>query len=305
MGRSMVATIAVYLMVVAAPVMAQQADPLGLAAGGVVLPFFNSNLTGDTSYLEIASPQGPSPGMQAVFFFASCARINAVTDLSLIENQTALLPIIPNANGLVTIASLNADGFPAPLAAPIHTRVYWINAASGRGHILEPITVQQPGGGSATWNPLRTGATFFAPSEPPGGAIHTVLYLICPKTSIQGAAGSALPAGTFPAISPPFLADYIGGLRARIYDANGQFLTNISLTCDCLVEQRVAALHSVYGNSNHGGTYTELESTPQASFAFTGYRAINIDGSPFSLFGRLSNNSRLDAGGSTSSPNNR
>lgn len=303
MGKLMVATIAC-LMAVATPVLAQQADPLGLAAGGVLLPFFNSSLTGDTSYLEIASPQGPNPGMQVAFFFASCARVGAVTNLSLIENETAVLPIIPDANGLVTIASLAADGFPAPLASPLHTRVYWISAASGRARILEPITVQQAGG-SATWNPLRTGATFFALPEPPSASIHTLLYLICPKTTIQGAAGSAFPVGTFPAISPPFRAEYTGGLQARIYDAHGQFLTNISLTCDCLVEQRVAALHAVYGNSNHGGTYTEIESTPQANFAFTGYRAINIDGSPISLFGRLSNNSRLDAGGPSSSAGNR
>jgi hypothetical protein len=297
MSKLTIAMLALCL-VAAPPALAQDADPLALAAAGVLLPFVNTN--GDLSVVEASAPVG-SAALGMEFYDATCVHFTG-TGLSLTRNDLALFPTggtAPNKKGLIagTISGSN----------PIHTRVYWFNVAAGRSRILEPVTVRQFNG-TATWNPLRTGAAFFAPLE--SAFLHTTLYLICPKTAIQGAPGSAFPAPPFPAITPPFLDDYpIGSMRGRIYDVDEHLLADVVFECDCLLEKRLVDLHSVYSDPTQApaGTYTEIESTPidGVGFAFTGYKALTATGLPFDLFGRLSNHSRADTGSSGPTPGGR
>src|SRR5437667_11933546 len=81
-----VALLVVSLLTMAAvPATAQLADPLSLAASGVLLPFFSDPAAGFVSVLEIVSPvvpttQGFQPAfnftnpLHAVFFSATCVR---------------------------------------------------------------------------------------------------------------------------------------------------------------------------------------------------------------------------------------
>jgi len=299
-----VVMIAVALVTVAGPALAQDGDPLALAAGGVLLPFFGNGAIGDVAIVEVASPRGPNLDLRMVFYDATCARVSE-TAVPLTTNDVALVDtstFLPNTNGLIAI---RASG--GPLANPIHVRLYWINVVTRRSRVVEPITIQQFNG-TRTWNPLRTGATFFAPLLT--ASVQATLYLICPKTTIQGDPNSAFPAGPFPAIAPPFFPDYrnIGALRSRIYDTNEQFIVDSQLDCDCVIEHRVADLGGVYSNPSvaPGGTFTEIESAPIGDgFAFTGYKAISVTDSFIDLFGRLSSNSRPDAGGVGPTPDNR
>lgn len=307
MKRLTVVMIAVALVTVATPVLAQDGDPLALAAGGVLLPFFGNGAIGDVAIVEVASPRGPNLDLRMVFYDATCARASE-TAVPLTTNDVALLDtsgFLPNTNGLIAIR-----GSGGPLANPIHVRLYWINVVTRRSRVVEPITIQQYNG-TRTWNPLRTGATFFAPLQT--ASIQSTLFLICPKTTIQagGDPNSAFPVGPFPAIAPPFFPDYrnIGALRSRIYDTNEQFIVDSNFDCDCVIEQRVADLGGVYSNPSVAptGTFTEVESTPLAGvgFAFTGYKAISVTDSFIDLFGRLSSNSRPDVGGVGPTPDNR
>src|SRR5207244_3915940 len=87
---------------------------------------------------------------------------------------------------------------PIPFPGAVHSRVYWADTSHNRIRILEPIALStidndlNTGFGtpsfSGVWNPLRTGATFFAPLE--GTSFTTTLYFICPTTNIAGASGS-------------------------------------------------------------------------------------------------------------------
>ena len=62
--------------------------------------------------------------------------------------------------------------------------------------VLEPISIHNPEAGAAVepniWNPLRTGATFFAPLE---RGVRTTIYLVCPTQAI-------IP-GAFPSAGTP------------------------------------------------------------------------------------------------------
>jgi len=299
------------VLAMAAPAIAQVADPLTLAASGVLMPFFGGS--GNISFLEVASPVGGNPFLHMFFFDTACNRMSDSVGLPETINDIALLNtslVVPGLSGLITIAQADASGFELrPLQSPIHSRVYWLNAVTGRNRVLEPITLDTFGFAAAgTWNPLRTAATFFAPLE--GGAVTTTLYFICPKSNIQGAAGSAFPATApagFPAIAPPFPASFpttcssAGGcLRARVYNTDEVFLRDVKTPCDCLVTKNVLTISNVYNNAVEapGGTYTEIESDPgpvppgSLDFAFTGYKSIQALGTPIDLFGRLSNGNR-------------
>lgn len=283
MGRLTVAVMATWLMVAPAPLMAQNADPLDLAVAGALIPFFGNGANGDTSFVEVASPVGPNPALSVVFFDASCVGSGGV-NLPLTINDLALVDIsliTANKNGLAALVGL---------AYPVHSRVYWVNILTGRSRVLEPITISTVGGGP-TWNPLRTSASFVAFD---GGNVHTTIYMICPKTTIQGAPGSRFPAGVFPTITPPFFDSYpSGALRGVVFDDKENFLGDWVTDCDCLSQKNVVDLHPAYRTAaGQSGTFTQIQSDVERDFAFTGYKAISVTGTFVDFFGRMSNSSR-------------
>lgn len=280
------------LLAVSVPARAQFGDPLALAAAGVLIPFFGNGANGDVSFLELAAPLGGA-NIHMIFYDAACTRVISLAE-TLTANDLAIVPTAPVAagvNGLIAIAWTANGNDLIPLPIVIHSRVYWVNVVSGRARILEPITLATyQVGGATTWNPLRSGATFFAPQETAG--VHTVVYLICPKDTIQGGAGPpapAFPAGLFPTIVPPFLAEYgAGSIAGRIYDLNETLLANVVTDCDCLKVHPVTDFDggTVYPFK---ATYTELQASPTGGFSFTGYKAIQLPSPSAEFFGRLSN----------------
>ena len=285
------------LLAVAVPARAQFGDPLTLAGSGVLIPFFGNGANGDVSFLELTAPVGGA-NIHMIFYNAACTRVISLAE-TLTANDVAIVPIAPVApgvNGLIAIAWTANGNDLVPLPTAIHSRVYWVNGVSGRARVLEPITLAtHQVAGATTWNPLRSGATFFAPQETAG--VHTVVYLICPKDTIQGGAGptgSAFPVGIFPTIVPPFLAEYgAGTIAGRIYDLNETLLANVVTDCDCLKVHPVTDFDSgtVYPFT---ATYTELQANPTGGFSFTGYTAIQVTSPLVDLFGRLSNASGMN-----------
>jgi hypothetical protein len=303
----MVGLLVVGLLAVAGPATAQLADPLSLAASGVLLPYFGSGT--NLSIIELASPVSENPNLHMIFYNANCTRVISrpeplsTNDLTLVVVPGSPGVPTPGINGLVAVAETLNDNDLVPLSNPLHTRVNWIDLASGRSRVLEPITVDTFAvSGLVVWNPLRSGATFFAPRNT--APIASIIYLICPKTSIQGAAGPPVPAfpvaAGFPAIVPPFLPAYPNGsIGGRVYNTDENLLTNITTDCDCL---QIKPLVDAAGGFGGAGavyaaqdTYTELfaatGAAPQSGFGFTGYRAITIfgPGAGPDFFGRLSN----------------
>jgi hypothetical protein len=296
------------------------ADPLGLAASGVLIPFVTE--AGTVATLELASPVGGGPALDAhmVFFDATCVRGQS-RSTELTENDVDFFQIATavaaGSNGLVAISAVAADQLtllPLPAGHPLHTRVYLFNASDGRSRILEPIIIdhaESPGTAHGhTWSPLRTGATFFAPQQT--ATVNTLLYLICPRNTIQstgtaastaafgyGAAGGLSNTG-FPVIEVGFPAGTTAGtgtLQVRIYDEDENFLTDGSVTCDCFASRSVTAITNSVDAYVASDTYTEIQSPNPAfggtSFPFTGYRSVFTVGSPLNnFFGRLSNASR-------------
>ena len=306
--RLIVGMLVVGLLAVAAPATAQLADPLSLAASGVLIPYFNNGANGDLSVVEIASPVGPNNNIPAgtgsfhmIFYDAACTRVIShpepltTNDLHLV--LTSSIAALANKNGLIAMAnSVNGNDL-VPLLNPVHVKAYWINGLTGRTRTLEQITVANWNlgagvGSNAVWNPLRSGVTYFAPTE--AGTIHTELYLICPKNTIQGAVPppiAAFPPALFPLIVPGFPASYpLGTIFGRVYDTNEVLKANVTVDCDCL---RIRKVTDIDGGTftNFIPTYTELQtSLPAASaFGFTGYKSIFLTASSIDLFGRLNN----------------
>jgi hypothetical protein len=282
------------LLAMAGPAMAQNApgiaDPLTLAASGVLIPFFGD--PGDVALLEVASPVGQNINLHMFFFDANCSRVGDSHFLPLTTNDIAFLQIVgdgssgvldplgffsgssPTNGGLVAIASSN-DGFSlSVLPNPIHSRMYLFNSSNGRSRIVEPIILDaaEAPGDPHTWSPLRTAATFFAPPE--GGLIHTRLWLICPKSTVTTAPyltnvlSGPPEAGGFPLIQPAFPSSFSddaanGSLRAVVFDTDEQPLVDIHTTCDCVrtVSDILADISSVYGSPAAAfGTFTKIES---------------------------------------------
>jgi hypothetical protein len=137
----------------AGPASAQLADPLSLAASGVLLPFFSDPASGFVSIFEIASPVvGTSPfppfppltnPIHAVFFSATCARDGSAQDVQTQKQAKAYIssstPFLLNFNGLAAIGSSVSGNDLLPLNFPIHSRVHWIDVSTGRLRELEPI----------------------------------------------------------------------------------------------------------------------------------------------------------------------
>jgi hypothetical protein len=215
------------------PAMAQLADPMTLAASGVLLPFFSDPAAGFVSIFEITSPVVPTTTglenlfdftnpLHAVFFDATCTRNGSAADEFTAKQAKALIgsaaPLSLNFNGLAAIAASTNGNDLLNRNFPFHSRVHWIDVKTGRLRELEPITVNtflslDPGflplvvnagagasiglGSPFVWNPLRSAATFVTPQE--SASIKASLYLICPRDSIQSPTGGGVfSSPTFP-----------------------------------------------------------------------------------------------------------
>jgi hypothetical protein len=135
----------------AVPATAQLADPLSLAASGVLLPFFSDPAAGFVSVLEVVSPVVPSVlgvgslanPIHAVFFTATCVRNKSIADVETAKQAKAYIttatPFTLDFNGLAAIATSLQGNDLVPLDFPLHTRTHWIDAKTGRLRELEPI----------------------------------------------------------------------------------------------------------------------------------------------------------------------
>jgi hypothetical protein len=242
------------LLAVAGPATAQLnpggvADPLTLAASGVLMPFFGA--PGDVALLEVSSPVGDNLNAHMFFFDAHCNRVEQSHFLPVTKNGIAFLQVVgdgsgfgnPNggvldasgffgggsdptatSGGLITIAASNDSFTLTPLAQPIHSRLFLFNGTNGRSKIVEPIILDaaEYPGDPHTWSPLRTAATFFSPQEgfvfPNGGVLRNSLWLICPKTTIVQApyfsptVDPVTGGGGFPVMLPAFPISFGGSL---------------------------------------------------------------------------------------------
>jgi len=280
-------------------------DPLTLAASGVLIPYVTA---GSVSLVEIASPVSDNPNLHMQFFNESCNKVGPSVGMPLTTNDIAFQVVgvsqggvVPDGtNGLVAVSAVGLDGFTnIPLENPIHSRVYVFSPSNGSSRVLEPIildTAELPGLFN-TWSPLRSAATFFSPLVT--ATVRTHLILVCPTSTIQGAAGGYFTDPGFPVIDPPFPSTSSQhALRARIYDTNENFKRNVTpILCSCLTTKDLgdpAAIDGIYTNLAEVpfGTYTELEEVPPGS-SFTGYKEIFTVNSPNNhFFGRLSNGNR-------------
>jgi hypothetical protein len=313
------------LLAVAGQAVAQTADPLGLVSSGAVLPYFGSQGStafgsttnahseplspGSMSFLEVAAPVLGNLQFHMFFFSANCTRGPESVGLPLTTNDVQLFRLDYNntlnpVDGLVTAAQVDQSGFalnPIPIVTPLHMRVLWVNVDQDFMRTLEPISLTNAESLSlnGTWNPMRTGATFYAPLD--GSGITTTLYFICPRSTIAGHLNNpAFPETRFPALVPPAPVG-LTPLRLRVYDDEEGFLRDLQSDCDCLTVKAATALSPVYADpaSAPFGTYTEVEggdnvvNSGRTDQAFVLYRAIRVDGvaglggGDLDLFGRM------------------
>jgi hypothetical protein len=154
MGLKVGLLVVCLLMAAAVPARAQLADPLSLAASGVLLPFFSDTAAGFVSIFEIASPVVPTVigntfpfdftnPIHAVFFTATCARNGSTADEQTSKQAKTYIssssPLLLSFNGLAAIGSSINQIDLVPLNFPIHSRVHWIDVKTGRLRELEPI----------------------------------------------------------------------------------------------------------------------------------------------------------------------
>jgi len=158
MGLKVGLLVVCLLMAAAVPATAQLADPLSLAASGVLLPFFSDGAAGFVSVFEITSPivsnvigntfpfDFTNP-IHVVFFNATCARDGSAGDELTAKQAKAYIssasPFLLSFNGLAAVASSVNGNELVPLAFPIHSRVHWIDVKTGRLRELEPIILNQ------------------------------------------------------------------------------------------------------------------------------------------------------------------
>src|SRR3989454_4116722 len=154
MGLKVALLVVSLLTMAAVPATAQLADPLSLAASGVLLPFFSDPAAGFVSVLEVVSPVVPtttgfSPPfnftnpIHAVFFQENCARSKSIADVETAKQAKAYIttasPFTLGFNGLAAIGNTIQGNDLIPLSFPLHTRTHWIDAKTGRLRELEPI----------------------------------------------------------------------------------------------------------------------------------------------------------------------
>jgi hypothetical protein len=231
-GLAVVGLLLSAVTMTAAPASAQLADPLSLAASGVLLPFFSDPAAGFVSILEVVSPvvsDGFVNPLHLVFFRENCARDKSVADSETFKQAKDFIssasPFSLTFNGLAAIANTLQGNDLVPLNFPLHTRTHWIDAKTGHLRVLEPIILDTfltlnpaflplvtnfganasiglcaPGAGAFAgsinngfcWSPLRSAATFVTPQE--SASLKATLYMICPTADIQSATGG----GVFP-----------------------------------------------------------------------------------------------------------
>jgi hypothetical protein len=283
------------LLGIAAPAIAQTADPLGLISFGALVPYVDSGTRkGEMSFLLSSSPVG-SADLHMFFFDSTCIRGGPSVSVSMTANDMALLRLdnsglsgIPTS-GLVAIAAPSQEGFSlVPLSNPIHAHVLWINAKQDFLRILEPIAIQnaEASDTSQVWNPLRTAAAFYAERET--AKSKATLVLICPTQSVIT---GAFPSSRFPELVPAPVVSGGTPIRVRVYDDDELFLRDLLTTCNCLSFIPLKALDPIYSDASLApdGTYTELEGGGPGNgpFSFTGYLA--TDAGARERFGRLHN----------------
>jgi len=276
----------------AAPSLAQapgSGDPYGLAAVGVVIPFFAG--AGDTSILEVASPVGDNAGtspLRLVFYTETCSRA-ATTILPVTTNGISVVDLgqFVNFDGLLLIGAVPSSKFiqfirTARIQNPIHAVVRWFDGKTRNWHTLSPITIANAEGApNQTWNPLRTAATFIAPVQGPDPSF---LYLVCPSAVVINEIAGA----------PGLVPGPATGLRVRIFDDQEKFLRNRFINnCSCLTRLRLTDIDLIYGDPTWSSTYyTEIEGsqTSTSPGSFTGYLRV-FSGRP-GLFDRLQSGNR-------------
>jgi hypothetical protein len=154
MGLKVALLVVCLLTAAAVPATAQLADPLSLAASGVLLPFFSDPAAGFVSVLEIVSPIVPNTvgfvppfsftnPLHAVFFRENCSRDGSAGDVETAKQAKALItsasPLLLNFNGLAAIGLTLQGNDLLPFNFPLHTRTHWIDTKTGRLRELEPI----------------------------------------------------------------------------------------------------------------------------------------------------------------------
>lgn len=164
-----------------APAGAQLADPLSLAALGVLLPFFSDPTAGFVSVFEITSPVVPTTGgivpptdftnpIHAVFFDATCTRGTSTSDVLTSKQAKAFIssaaPMSLTFNGLAAIATSPGGNDLVRAHFPIHSRAHWIDAKTGRLREMESITVDTFVALASNFLPLSPGVPPFGPGRP-------------------------------------------------------------------------------------------------------------------------------------------
>jgi len=154
MGLKVALLVVCLLTMAAVPATAQLADPLSLAASGVLLPFFSDPAAGFVSVLEVVSPVVPTTlgfnppfnftnPIHAVFFNQVCVRSKSIADVETAKQAKAYItsatPFTLDFNGLAAIGNTLQGNDLVPLNFPLHTRTHWIDAKTGRLRELEPI----------------------------------------------------------------------------------------------------------------------------------------------------------------------
>jgi hypothetical protein len=268
----------VALLSVAAPAIAQNhfPDPLGLITSGAVLPYFGEGTLapGSLSFLEVYAPIGGAEGLHAFFFDANCVKSPDSLPVPLTENDVAIVRVdnvgLNAKDGLITLGSAGNGGAllnPLQNFEAIHARMLWFNAATDSVRVLDPIAIATWDESVffnpliASWSPLRTAATFFAPFETPG-ELETTIYFVCPNDNITSSKSSAaFPESRFPALIPGAqVAGTPTPLRFFVYDLDEEPIRDFAGSCNCLTATPLATLNSAYHDALRApfGTYTEV-----------------------------------------------
>jgi hypothetical protein len=308
-------------------------DPLGLIASGGLQPFVSSG--GSISVVEFAAPVNCLGGtgcttfeFHLIFFNDACTRGVSVA-LPLTTNDVDVVTTLGlgsgSISGLIAFGISGATGaelLPIPVDRPAFARAHEINIGSDYSRVIDPIGIVHAEFPGAQWNPMRTGAAFFAPPE--SGTFATSLYLVCPDASIQAqntGPGGVFTQTAFPDLVPDSAASLTSGdasaaIQGVVFNDEELFINDIFLTCDCLTIRTLLSIGGPYVDLGKApnGTYTELlgGTAPFAQCAdsdvagcarsFAAYRAISINassvgGSTIDDFGRTWNANVLSLGG--------
>jgi hypothetical protein len=309
-------------------------DPLGLISSGGLQPFVSTG--GSVSVVEFAAPVNCLGGtgctqfeFHLIFFTDACTQGNSVA-LPLTTNDVDVVTTLGlgsgSINGLVAFGITGATGaelLPIPNDRPVFARAHEINVANDYSRVIDPIGITHAEFPGAFWNPMRTGAAFFAPPE--SGTFATSLYLVCPNANIQApdqGPGGVFPQNAFPDLDPDSAASLASGdasaaIQGVVFNDEELFINDIFLTCNCLTIRTLLSIGGPYVDLGKApnGTYTELlggtapfaqgcadDQAAGCARSFAAYRAISINassvgGSTIDDFGRTWNASVQSLGG--------